>query len=70
MAIPGAACVDRCDAPTTFALMAIGGGVGFGSVLALTSLLPKKSDVRAPPVMPYASPLPNGGVQFGLSGML
>ena len=71
MALPGLACIDKCDAPTTFALMAIGGGVGFASVFALTSLLPKNRDAPdAPPILPYASPLPGGGLQIGFGGEL
>ncbi|HEY1960192.1 MAG TPA: hypothetical protein VGH28_31500 [Polyangiaceae bacterium] len=71
MALPGLACLDKCDAPMTFALMAIGGGIGFGSVFALTSLLPKHHEPSsAPPILPYASPLPGGGLQIGFGGRM
>jgi len=68
--VAGLACIDRCDAPTTFAAMAAAGGGAFGATLALTSLLPRDDGVPAAHApMPYASPLP-GGFQVGIGGYL
>lgn len=71
-AIPGLACIDHCDAPSTFALTALGAGVGFGTMFAITSGMPKDTGKSgAPPtIVPYATPLPGGGLQLGFGGVL
>ena len=71
-AIPGLACINHCDTPSTFALTAIGAGVGFATMFAITSGMPKDTGKSgAPPaIVPYASPLPGGGLQLGFGGVL
>jgi len=71
MTIPGLACINHCSPEATFALMGTGGAVGFGSALALTALMPRGSrDDRGVAMLPFASPLPGGGLEVGFGGAL
>jgi hypothetical protein len=66
-----AAC-SKCQPADAFTASAVAGGVGFAATFLATMSLPKVglAETFAPPVTPYAMPLPGGGLEVGVGGTL